>query len=94
MKIVPLYEAKNRLSAYIQEAAQGPIVITKHGKPCAALVHMEADDDVETLLLSRNQNFLALLDKSVEKLKKQGGSPFSAVEEEVNTRVKKQRKAT
>ena len=51
-------------------------------------------DDVETLLLSRNHNFLALFDKAVEKLKKQGGSPFSAVEEEVKTRVKEQREAT
>ena len=93
MKIVPLYEVKNRLSAYVQEAAQGPIVITKNGKPCAALIHVEADEDIETLLLSRNPEFLALLDKSVEKTKKQGGRPFSAVKEEVKKRERKQRKA-
>ena len=93
MKIVPLYEVKNRLSAYVQEAAQGPIVITKNGKPCAALVHVEADEDIETLLLSRNPEFLALLDKSVEKTEKQGGRPLSAVKEEVRKRERKQRKA-
>ena len=93
MKIVPLYEVKNRLSAYVQEAAQGPIVITKNGKPCAALVHVEADEDIETLLLSRNPEFLALLDKSIEKTEKQGGRPISAVKEAVRKRERKQRKA-
>ena len=43
MKIAPLYEVKNKLSEYVQETTSGPVVITKNGKPCAALVHLEED---------------------------------------------------
>ena len=48
MKIAPLYEVKNKLSEYVQQAASGPIVITKNGKPCAALVHLKEDQDLES----------------------------------------------
>jgi antitoxin (DNA-binding transcriptional repressor) of toxin-antitoxin stability system len=38
MKLVPLSEAKNRLSALIDEVEAGAeIVITRHGKPAARL---------------------------------------------------------
>lgn len=44
MKEVALYEAKNKLSALVQEVEQtgGEIIITRHGKPAARLspVHL------------------------------------------------------
>jgi prevent-host-death family protein len=92
MKIVPLFEVKNRLSEYVKETASGPIVITKNGKPCAALVHMEADEDVEAFLLSHNPRFMNLLDQAFAKAQKQGGIPLSEVINEVSRRVKKRRR--
>lgn len=44
MKSVPLYEAKNRLSALIDEveATGEDILITRHGKPAARLARARA----------------------------------------------------
>jgi prevent-host-death family protein len=44
MKEVALYEAKNKLSALIQEIEEtgGEIVITRHGKPAARLSPVRA----------------------------------------------------
>jgi prevent-host-death family protein len=83
MKIAPLYEVKNKLSQYVQETSSGPIVITKNGKPCAALVHLEEDQDMESFLLSHNPRFLHLLDKAAEKARKKPGPSFSTLVEEL-----------
>ena len=39
MKIVPLADAKAKLSAYVDEcASEGPVIITRNGKPVAVLL--------------------------------------------------------
>lgn len=43
MKSLPLREAKASLSALVEAAEQGePVTITKHGRPAAVLVPIEA----------------------------------------------------
>ncbi len=83
MKIAPLYEVKNKLSEYVQETRSGPVVITKNGKPCAALVHLGEDQDMESFLLSHSPRFLRLLDSAAEKARKEGATPLSALTKEL-----------
>ena len=65
MKIIPLAEAKARLSAYVEECSTiGPIVITRNGRAVAVLLAPEDDDDLERLILARSPRFQALLEKS------------------------------
>ena len=89
MKIAPLYEVKNKLSEYVQETASGPVVITKNGKPCAALVHLGEDQDMESFLLSHNPRFLRLLDTAAEKARTEGTMPMSALTKELKSRRKR-----
>ena len=96
MKIAPLYEVKNKLSEYVQQTTFGPVVITKNGKPCAALVHLEEDEDMESFLLSHNPTFLRLLDRAAKKARAEGTIPMSALAEELKSgrkRVAKRKKA-
>jgi prevent-host-death family protein len=39
MKRVPLSEVKDDLSRYVQLAAHEDIVVTRHGRPAAVLIH-------------------------------------------------------
>lgn len=65
MKIIPLAEAKARLSAYVDECnTTGPVVITRNGRAVAVLLAPTDDDDLERLILSRSPRFQALLGKS------------------------------
>ena len=65
MKIVPLADAKARLSAYVDEcSAEGPIIITRNGKPVAVLLAPTDEDDLDRLMLARSPRFQALLNKS------------------------------
>lgn len=76
MKIAPLYEVKNRLSELVKETESGPVVITKNGKPCAALVHLAEDEDMETFMLSHSPRFLELVDRAAERTREKGGTPL------------------
>ena len=74
MKIAPLADVKARLSAYLDEcSAEGPVVITRNGKPVAVLLAPQDDDDLERLLLGRSPRFQALLDHSRQSIAKGKG---------------------
>ncbi len=65
MKIVPLADAKARLSAYVDQCTtEGPIIITRNGKPVAVLLAPKDEDDLDRLMLARSPRFQALLNKS------------------------------
>lgn len=74
MKIAPLADVKARLSAYLDECGtEGPIVITRNGKPAAVLLVPHDDEDLERLLLGRSPRFQAMLDRSRQSIKQGRG---------------------
>ena len=73
MKIENIREVKTRFSRYIKELPKsGSVVITKNGRPCAALVPITEDTDLEVLALSQNKRFWKLIDDAIERGKKDG----------------------
>jgi prevent-host-death family protein len=65
MRIIPLADAKARLSAYVDQCADdGPVIITRNGKPVAVLLAPVDEDDLDQLMLTRSKRFQALLNKS------------------------------
>ncbi len=65
MRIAPLAEVKARLSAFLNECEkEGPVVITRNGRPVAVLLAPVDEEDLEGLLLARSPRFQALLEKS------------------------------
>ena len=70
MRIAPLADVKARLSAYLDECGvEGPLVITRNGKPAAVLLVPEDDDDLERLMLARSPRFQAMLNRSRRSIK-------------------------
>lgn len=65
MKIAPLADVKARLSAYLEQVAnEGPVIITRNGRPVAVLLAPRDEDDLERLVLAHSPRFQALLAKS------------------------------
>jgi prevent-host-death family protein len=64
MKIAPLAEVKDRLSAYIDAARESAIVVTRNGKPVALLTPILEDDDLDSLLLTHDRKFRRLLERA------------------------------
>jgi len=73
MKIDNIREVKARLNQVVAELPEtGSVVITKNGKPCAVLLPVTEETDLETLLLSQNKRFWELFDKSVKSATQRG----------------------
>ena len=88
MKIAPLADVKARLSAYIQECeSDGPIVITRNGKPVAVLLAPEDEDDLERLILGHSPRFQAFLENSWKKIREGKGLPSQTFWREVARRA-------
>ena len=76
MRIAPLADVKARLSAYLDECGvEGPVVITRNGKPVAVLLAPYDEEDLERLMLARSPRFQALLNRSRKSIK--GGKGLS-----------------
>ena len=92
MKVASLADVKARLSAYIDESAKGPIVITRNGKAAAVLVAPEDHDDLERLLLTRSSHFQKILSASRASIKAGKGLSRDEFWKTVNKRAKRANK--
>jgi prevent-host-death family protein len=92
MRIAPLADVKARLSAYVDECGvEGPIVITRNGKPVAVLLVPNDDDDLERLLLGRSPRFQAMLNRSRQSIKETQGLSEEAFWKAVRIRAQERR---
>ena len=73
MKVENIREVKTRFSRYVKDLPKsGSVLITKNGRPCAALVPITEDTDLEALALSRSKRFWQLIDDAIARGKKEG----------------------
>jgi prevent-host-death family protein len=83
MKIASVADVKARLSAYLKDSQEGPVVVTRNGKAVAVLLAVTDDDELERLVLGYSPKFQALLDKSRRQVEETGGIPHDAFWREV-----------
>jgi prevent-host-death family protein len=73
MKIAPVAELKAQFSAYLKSSAEGPVVVTRHGKPVAVLLSIEDEDELERLVLAYTPKFQGILEAAREQIRETGG---------------------
>ena len=73
MKIAPVAEVKAQFSAYLRSSADGPVVVTRHGKPVAVLLSIEDEDELERLVLAYTPKFQGILEAAREQIRETGG---------------------
>jgi prevent-host-death family protein len=83
MKTMTVFEARNHFARTIEAAKEDIIIVTRNGRPVAAIQGID-DDDIEDLLLERSERFWAMIARArrgksidIETLRKQvtGGRP-------------------
>ena len=72
MKQIELTEATRPLAEYVKEMDGQSVMIMYHGVALAALVPMD-NADYETVALSTNPEFIAMLERSRARGRKEGG---------------------
>ena len=83
MKIASVAEVKARLSAYLKASEEGPVVVTRNGKPVAVLLAVENDEELERLLLAHSKRFRAILDASWQQIEEGHGIGHEAFWQEI-----------
>lgn len=72
MTKIELKKASGPLSKYAQQARKSPVIVVKRGKPFAAVVPI-SNADGETVSLSTDRKFLAIIERSRSRVRKEGG---------------------
>src|SRR5207248_991033 len=88
MKIASVADVKARLSAYLRDSQDGPVVVTRNGKAVAVLLAVTDDDELERLVLAHSPKFQALLDKSRRQIEETGGIPHEQFWREVEAEAR------
>jgi antitoxin (DNA-binding transcriptional repressor) of toxin-antitoxin stability system len=70
MKSIELSEV-SALATLVLPGSQEPVILTRNGQTVAAIVPVD-EQDVESLLLSVNPQFQAILDRSQKRLETEG----------------------
>jgi prevent-host-death family protein len=63
MKVIPLSEAKARLSEYAHRCHDEPVVVTVNGRPAFQLVPLKEGDDLMDRLIEHHPGFWRLLQR-------------------------------
>ena len=94
MRTIDIAKATGQLREYAESASQEPVVVTRSGKPIAAVIGVD-DFDFESLSLSTNPKFIALIAQSRARLEREGGIPDAEVRRQLGlTPSKGKRKTT
>src|ERR1700693_2416212 len=89
MKIGSVADVKARLSAYLKESQDGPVIITRNGKAVAVLLAVTDEDELERLVLAHSPKFQAILEKSRRQIEETGGIPHDQFWREVEAEKRK-----
>ncbi len=82
MRIENIREVKTNLNRIVGTLPlEGSVVITKNGRPCAVLMPVTEDTDLEVIALSHNKRFWQLYDAAVRRAEKSGWTGLDDVRE-------------
>lgn len=71
MTKVEFKKASGALSEYAEKARKDPVIVIKRGKPFAAVIPIRNADE-ETVALSTSRKFVAIIERSRNRVKKEG----------------------
>jgi prevent-host-death family protein len=69
MKIASVAEIKSQLSAFLKASGNGPVVVTRNGRPVAVIVGVQDEDEIERLLLAYSPRLQAILEQSRKQIR-------------------------
>ena len=73
MKIASVAEVKAKFSAYLKESKEGPVVVTKNGRPVVVLLPVEDEEELERMIMAYSPRFKKILGAARQGILKTGG---------------------
>ena len=93
MRTIDIAKATGQLREYAELVGKEPVVVTRSGKPIAAVIGVD-DFDYESLSLSTNPQFIELIARSRARLEREGGIPAAEVRQQLGLKAPKAKRKT
>jgi prevent-host-death family protein len=73
LKVASVAEVKAQFSAYLKESEQGLVIVTRNGKPVAALLAVRDDEELERLILAHSIQLRTILETARQQIRQGEG---------------------
>ena len=73
MRIASVADVKAKFSGYLKASEQGPVVVTKNGRPVAMLLSVTDEDEIERMLLAYSPKFQSILEVAEQQIREGKG---------------------
>ena len=88
MKIASIADVKAKFSGFIRDSEQGPVVVTRNGKPVAVLLSVRDEDEIEQLIMAYSPKFQAILAAAEQQVRDGQGIKHDAFWQEIESAKK------
>jgi prevent-host-death family protein len=62
MKIASVADVKAHFSEYLKASEEGPVIVTRNGRPVAVLLGIQDEDEIERLIMAHSPRLRAILE--------------------------------
>jgi len=69
MKIGSVADVKAKFSGYLKASEEGPVVVTKNGKPVAVLLSMKNEEEIERMVLAYSPKFQGIVQLAEQQIR-------------------------
>jgi prevent-host-death family protein len=73
MKIALAADVKSKFCGHLKASKDGPIVVTKNGKPVALLLSVEDEEEIERLVLAYSPKFQNIIQRAEKEIREGKG---------------------
>jgi PHD/YefM family antitoxin component YafN of YafNO toxin-antitoxin module len=85
VRVASVTEVARDFAVYLKASEQGPIVVTRNGKPVAVLVRSGGQEDLERLLMGHSQKLQRILQSARKRFRSGAGIPHETFWKDVET---------
>jgi len=73
MRIASVADVKARFSGYLKASEEGPVIVTKNGKPVAMLLSVKDEEEIERMILAYSPKFQSILQTAEQQIREGKG---------------------
>jgi prevent-host-death family protein len=73
MKTASVAQVKSQLNTLLKDSEDGPVVVTRNGRPVAVIVALQDEDEIERLAMAYSPKLQAILEGSRQEIREGKG---------------------
>ena len=89
MRIASVADVKAKFSGYLKASEQGPVVVTKNGRPVAMLLSITDEEEIERMLLAYSPKFQSILELADQQIRDGKGIKHEDFWRDIESETKK-----